>query len=64
MQVHLENLMANDLSIFEFERRLVDFLEKMLMGQPRPLLLQIESGKVDGLPRKDIRELVEAIGLA
>ena len=64
LQLHLEKLMANDLSIFEFERRLIDFLEKMLMGQPKPLLLQIESGKVDGLPRMDIRELIEAIGLA
>ena len=56
--------MANDLSNTEFERRLIDFLDKMLIGQTKPLLLQIESGKVDGLPRKDIMELLEAIGIA
>ena len=64
LQTHLENLMANDLSITAFERRLIDFLEKMLIGQSKPLLLQIESGKVDGLPRKDIMGLFEAIGIA
>lgn len=63
LQVHLETLMANELSITEFERRLIDFLDKMLMGQSKPLLLQMESGKVDGLPRKHIRELFEAIGM-
>lgn len=56
--------MANDLSVTEFERRLIDFLDKMLIGQSKPLLLQIESGKVDGLPRKDIMGLFEAIGIA
>lgn len=63
MQVHLGRLMANDLSIAEFERRLIDFLDKMLMGQSKPLLLQMESGKVDGLPRKDIKGLFEAISM-
>lgn len=57
LQVHLETLMANDLSIAEFERRLVDFLDKMLMGQSKPLLQQMESGKIDGLPRKCIKGL-------
>ena len=64
LHVHLETLMANDLCVVEFERRLIDFLDKMLMGQSKPLLLQMESGKVDGLPRKDIKKLVVAIGMA
>lgn len=55
--------MATDLSIAEFERRLIDFLDKMLMGQSKPLLLQIESGKVDGLLRKEITELFDTIGI-
>lgn len=63
LQAHLETLMANDLSIDEFDRRLIDFLDKMLMGQSKPLLLQIESGKIDGLPRKEIKALYEAIGM-
>ena len=56
--------MANDLSITEFERRLIDFLDKMLMGQSRPLLLQMESDKVDGLTRNQTKELFQAAGLA
>ena len=56
--------MANDLSITEFERRLIDFLDKMLMGQSKPLLLQIESGRVEGLCRKDVKALFETIGMA
>ena len=64
MQVHLETLMANDLCIVEFERRLIDFLDKMLMGQSKPLLLQMELCKVDGLPRKDIEELIVAVSMA
>ncbi len=63
LQVHLETLMANDLSIAEFERRLIDFLGKMIMGQPKPLLLQMESGRIEGLPRMEIKELYEAIGM-
>ena len=63
LQVHLETLMADELSITEFERRLIDFLDKLLMGQSKPLLLQMESGKVDGLPRKEIKELFEEIGM-
>lgn len=63
LQVHLETLMADELSVTEFERRLIDFLDKLLMGQSKPLLLQMESGKVDGLPRKEIKELFEAIGM-
>ena len=64
LQGHLELLMANNLSITEFERRLIDFLDKMLMGQSKPLLLQIESGRVEGLRRKDIKALFETIGMA
>ena len=56
--------MANDLCVVEFERRLIDFLDKMLMGQSKPLLLQIESRKVEGLSRKDIEELVVGVGMA
>lgn len=56
--------MANDLSIAIFERRLIDFLDKMLMGQSKPVLLQIESGRVEGLRWKDVKELYEAIGMA
>ena len=63
LRVHLQMLMANDLSITEFERRLIDFLDKMLMGQSRPLLLQMESGKVDGLTRNQTKELFQAVGL-
>lgn len=64
MQGHLETLMANDLSIAEFERHLIDFLDKMLMGQSKPVLLQIESGRVEGLRREDVEELYEAISVA
>lgn len=63
LQVHFKTLMADELSVTEFERRLIDFLDKLLMGQSKPLLLQMESGKVDGLPRKEIKELFEAIGM-
>lgn len=63
LQTHLCTLMENDLSVDEFERRLMDFLEKMLMGQSKPLLLQIESGKIDGLTRKEMKEFFEAIGM-
>lgn len=63
LQVHLKMLMADELSFPEFERRLIDFLDKLLMGQSKPLLLQIESSKVDGLSRKEIKGLFNAIGM-
>lgn len=61
--MHLETLIANDLSIAEFHQRLIDFLDKLLLGQSKPLLLQMESGRVDGLSRKEIKELFEATGM-
>ena len=63
LHIYLKMLIAKDLSIAEFEQRLIDFLDKMLMGQPKPLLLQMESGKLDGLPRKDVKALFEAVGI-
>ena len=64
LQGHLELLIANDLSVTEFERRLIDFLDNMLMGQSKPLLLQIESGRVEGLRRRDVKALFETVGMA
>ena len=61
--MHLETLIANDLSIAEFQQRLIDFLDKLLLGQSKPLLLQMESGSVDWLSRKEIKELFEVTGM-
>ena len=54
--------MANNLPVARFEESVVDFLGGLLDGQPRPLLAQLESGKVDGFSRKETRALQERIG--
>ncbi|KAK3168037.1 hypothetical protein OEA41_004483 [Lepraria neglecta] len=64
LQVHLRTLTETDLSIAKFEQRVLDFLEGLLLGHPMPMLAQVESGKVDGLSRRDARALQEAIGMA
>lgn len=48
LQSHLRTLLANDLPSAVFEQHLLDFLWGLLDNQPKPLLVQIESGKIDG----------------
>ena len=62
--VHLRTLIETDLSIVEFEQCVLDFLEGLLLGQPMPMLAQVESGKIDGLTRSDTRALQVAIRMA
>ncbi len=64
MQEHLRTLIAGDLSIIKFEEHVFEFLAKVHQGQPRPLLAQVELGKVDGLSRREVLALHEAIGMA
>lgn len=61
---HLEMLTANDLSVTEFEQRLIDFLDNLLMGQSKPVLMQVELGRVEGLRHIDIDRLSDTIGMA
>jgi hypothetical protein len=55
--------MANNLSITKFEESVMSFLGGLLDSQPRPLLAQLESGKIDGLSRKETRALQKRIGI-
>lgn len=63
LQEHLQILTAGDLSIFEFEQHILEFLTKIHQGQPKPLLAQVESGEVEGLSKREVRRLHEAVGL-
>lgn len=43
---------------------MLNFLEGLHRSQPRPLLAQVESGKVNGLSRRQLRALQENISMA
>jgi hypothetical protein len=64
LQMHLQSLTESGLSTAKFEQCVSDFLEGLLFGQPMPTLAQVESGKIDGLSRRDARGLQVAVGMA
>ena len=57
LQAHLEELLANDLSSPGFEQHLHDFLLGLFNSQAEPLLVQVESGKIDGWTRRETEEM-------
>ena len=48
VQKHLEDLESCELSLVNFETRVVEFLETLLHAQPVPALVQVERGNMDG----------------
>ena len=56
-------LLGEELPLDAFEQRLISFIEGLLDDQPKPLYIQLEFGKVDGLSRKENRHLQDRIGL-
>lgn len=57
LQTHLGELRTNDLSYAGFEQHLHDFLLGLFNSQDQPLLVQVESGKIDGWTRRETEEL-------
>lgn len=64
MQSHLQVLMADEFSPRAFEQCLIDFLDSLLHGQPKPLLMQAGSGKIDGLSPEESRLLITRLGFS
>ena len=63
LRKHLETLLDGELSTQIFEDYMFSFLGGLHYSQPRPLLLQVESGNIDGLSRKQGRAFKRAVGL-
>ena len=61
LQTHLENLATSELSLVGFEESVIDFLRRLLITQPLPVLVQIERGKVEGISVKDGQRLIEDV---
>lgn len=55
--------MAINLPVARFEDDVTKFLEGLLDSQPKPLLVQLESGKLNGFSRRETRALQQRIGL-
>ncbi|KAL8832411.1 MAG: hypothetical protein Q9191_000283 [Dirinaria sp. TL-2023a] len=60
---HAKSLLRAQLPLDTFEQNLMMFVEGLLEAQPKPLYVQLEMGKVDGLSREDTRALAKAIGM-
>jgi hypothetical protein len=56
-------LVAATNPICDFELKIVDFLEALTTAQPKPLLIQLEGGQIDGMTREETAELMERCGL-
>lgn len=59
---HLRSLTANELSIEIFEERIVAFLFGLLDSQTKPILAQVESGRIDG-PSEEAQLMKERLGI-
>lgn len=55
MPTHIQALIVNEFLPKDFERRLIEFLDHLLLGQPKPLLMQAETGKIDGVSLEDLK---------
>ncbi|KAL9129735.1 MAG: hypothetical protein Q9217_001893 [Psora testacea] len=63
LQDHLRNLLASKLSIPGFEERMHAFLEGLHRGQEKPLLAQVESGRLEGQSEREVQAFRERVGL-
>ena len=54
---------SQELSPIEFESCILDFLEGLLNGQVKPLLVQLELEEIEGLSTSVIRQLKEGAGI-
>ncbi|KAI4229631.1 MAG: hypothetical protein L6R36_000678 [Xanthoria steineri] len=54
---HLENMASGALSVVTFKEKVSEFLAGLLSAYQPPLLIQLESGQVDGLSRKATKAL-------
>lgn len=64
MPSHLQMLIADEFSPRAFEQCLIEFLDNLLHGQPKPLLMQAGFGKIDGLSPEENRTLITRLGIA
>ena len=62
LEEHLRALLAGELSLSAFEDDVIDFLEGLLVAHPKPVLVQLEHGKVDGVSNRETWALKRAVG--
>ena len=55
LRQHFENLMATDLPLIKFEENVMGFLGGLLHGSLPPVLVQVETGKIEGLSKDEMR---------
>lgn len=60
---HLEMLAAKH-PIADFEAALLSFLEALSQSLAKPVLVQLESGQLDGMSKKETQEFVKSCGLS
>ncbi len=61
---HLKALVAHNLPLSTFEDTVMTFLERLLSAYPKPSLVQLEAGKVDGLSEEQTRTLQRKVGFS
>ncbi len=61
LDIHLENLAVRN-PISEFEDGMIAFLKALLVCQPKPILAQMESAKLNGLSRLENDLLKQRVG--
>ena len=54
---YLEGLLGQELPLATFEKDVIGFLKDLLFAHPKPFLVQVEAGKVDGFSRRGTKEV-------
>ncbi|KAL8895022.1 MAG: hypothetical protein Q9207_008329, partial [Kuettlingeria erythrocarpa] len=62
LATHLKTIVSGGLSISTFNDKIAEFLLGLLCAHPKPLLTQLESGKVDDLSRRATATLKKRAG--
>ena len=63
LEEHLRSLLEGELSVADFEERVRAFLEGLQISKPIPILLQVESGSIQGLPAGKVPAMRRSSGL-
>ena len=62
LQQHLRSLLGSELSLSVFKEQMLDFLEDLLVTHPKPVLVQLEAGEMDGFSQMEIGTIKRAVG--
>lgn len=62
LQLHFQKLLDGDLCPSKFGNLMAQFLDSLLDREPKPLLVQIEEGRVEGFSEEQTQTFKQSVG--